>query len=285
MSRRKDSTSGAGREVVALGMARDPWHDAYHTLLTMAWWRFFAVVFGGYLALNAVFAFGYHALGDGLENADGSFADAFFFSVQTLATIGYGRVAPRTFGANALVTVEALLGMVGLAVTTGLVFARFSRPTARILFSRVAVVGPYEGRPALQFRMANSRGTQIVEARLKLILVRNEVTAEGHAVRRLRDLKLVRSEHSAFALTWTAVHPIDADSPLRGQSMDELRASMSDLMVSLTGIDEGLAQTIHARYVYTPDDIRWNVRLADILAPGQERATIDYTKFHDVVPL
>ncbi len=269
-----------------MGLRRFAWRDAYHTLLTMPWSRFFALVFGGYLAINALFALGYRALGDAIEHASaGSFADAFFFSVQTLATIGYGRMAPRTVGANVLVTVEALLGMVGLAVTTGLVYARFARPTARVLFSKVAVVGPYDGVRSLQFRMANARGNEIVEARLKLIMVRNELTAEGQPVRRVHDLALRRSEHAAFALTWTAIHPIDAQSPLFGASADHLRESLADLIVSLTGIDQGLAQTVHTRHAYHPEDIRFDARFADILSSGPERTYVDYRKFHDTVPL
>ena len=284
-ARRTTSLYGTGREVVAIGLERAPWRDAYHRLLTMSWRRFFAFVFGGYLVINAAFALGYHALGDVIDNADGGLLDDFFFSVQTLATIGYGKMAPRTVGANLLVTGEALLGMVGLAVTTGLVYARFARPTARVLFSRVAVVSPFDGVPSLQFRMANARGNQIVEARLRLTLVRDEVTAEGEKVRRLHDLRLRRSEHQAFALTWTAVHPIDAQSPLFGRTPEELRDAQSDLIVSLSGIDEGLAQTIHARHGYRADDLRWDHRFADILAPGPERAVVDYRRFHDVEPL
>jgi len=277
---------GAGREVVSIGLERGLLGDAYYALLTMRWRAFFALVFTGYLTVNALFAVGYWVLGDAIENARrGSFADAFFFSVQTLATIGYGKMAPATLGANLLVTAEALLGMVGLAVTTGLVFARFSRPTARVLFSKVAVIAPYERVPSLMFRMANARGNQIVEARLRLTLVRNDVTADGEQVRRLHDLRLLRSEHAAFALTWTAIHPIDGASPLHGKDAQALQESMSDLVVSLTGIDEGLAQTIHARYGYRPEDIRWDARFADILTPGPDRSVVDYTRFHDVVPL
>jgi inward rectifier potassium channel len=280
------SQFGSGRDIVSVGLERGLWHDAYHELLTMRWRSFFALVFVGYLVVNLAFAEAYAALGDGIENAHpGSLADAFFFSVQTLATIGYGRMAPRSVAANVLVTCEALLGMVGLAVTTGLVFARFSRPTARVLFSRVAVVGPYEGVPSLMFRMANARGKQIVEARLRVTLVRDEVTREGQAVRRIHDLRLRRSEHGAFALTWTAIHPIDAESPLHGQDADSLRETMSDLIVSLTGLDEGLGQNIHARYAYAAETIVWNARFADILRSGPERSYVDYTRFHDVEPL
>jgi len=271
--------------VISVGLEEGRWRDAYHRLLTMPWHRFFALVLLGYLVVNGCFALGYFSLGDALENADpGSFLDCFFFSVQTLATIGYGKMAPRTLGANALVTLEALLGMIGLAVTTGLVFARFSRPTARVLFSNVAVVSTWEGTPSLMFRMANARGNQIVEARLKLTLIRSEITAEGQQVRRLHDLRLLRSEHAAFALTWTAVHPIDAASPLRGAGLESLRASMADLVVSLTGIDEGLSQTIHARHGYGPEDLRFGARFADILTSAEEQSIIDYTRFHDVVP-
>jgi inward rectifier potassium channel len=252
----------------------------------MPWRFFFALVFVAYGAANLAFALGYWSLGDGIENAEpGSLRDAFFFSVQTLATIGYGKMAPRTLGANVMVSIEALLGMIGLAVTTGLVFARFSRPTARVLFSRVAVVAPYEGVPSLMFRMANARSSEIVEARLKLTLIRNERTAEGREVRRLSDLQLVRSEHSAFALTWTAVHPITPGTPLHGATPETMRASMSDLVVSLTGLDEGFSQTVHARYGYSVEDLRFGARFVDILTPGQDRSLVDYTRFHDVEPI
>jgi inward rectifier potassium channel len=277
---------GTGREVVSVGLETSAFHDAYHTLLTMRWSTFFLLLALAYLVTNALFALGYWALGDGIENAEpGSFRDAFFFSVQTLATIGYGKLAPRSLGANVLVAIEALLGLLGLAVMTGLLFARFSRPTARVLFSRVAVVGPYEGVPCFMFRMANTRSSQIVEARLRLTLIRNEVTAEGRAVRRLHDLHLLRSEHAAFTLTWTAIHPITPGSPLHGADPDALRAAMTDVVVSLTGIDEGLSQTVHARHGYRSDDIRWGARFIDILTPGEERSFVDYRRFHDVEPL
>ncbi len=284
--RRSVGSFGAGREIVSIGLESGLYHDAYHVLLTMAWWRFLGAVFLGYLAVNSLFAWGYWSLGDAIENATpGSFSDCFFFSVQTLATIGYGKMAPRTLGANLLVTCEALLGMMGLALTTGLVFARFSRPTARVLFSRVAIVAPYEGVPSLMFRMANARGNRIVEARLRLSLVREELTVEGAEVRRVHDLKLQRSEHAAFALSWTAIHPIDEKSPLHGIDEAGLKSSMADFVASLTGIDEGLAQTVHARYGYRADDIRWNARFVDILQTGPDRSVIDYTRFHDVVPI
>jgi inward rectifier potassium channel len=149
----------------------------------------------------------------------------------------------------------------------------------------VAVVAPYEGVPSLMFRMANARGNQIVEARLRVTLVVNETTAEGHAVRRLHDLALVRSEHGAFSLSWTAVHPIDGRSPLRGRDAAWLAEAQGDIIVSLTGVDEGLAQSIHARHGYGPGDVVWNARFADILDARQLRTVVDFSRFHDTVPL
>ena len=275
-----------GRSIVSIGLDRAPLHDLYHVLLTMPWRSFFAAVLAAYLTVNTLFATAYLLLGDGLLNArPGSFADCFFFSVQTLATIGYGQMAPRTLGANLIVTVEALLGILGIAITTGLVFARFSRPTARVLFSRVAVVSPYDGTPSLMFRMANARGNQIVEARLRVSLFRNELTLEGEPVRRVYDLGLRRSEQPLFALTWTAVHAIDERSPLYGQSPQDLEASLTDVVVSLTGVDEGLAQTIYARHAYRAADLRFAARFADILRAEAERSTIDFTRFHEVLPV
>ena len=284
--RRAVSRFASGREIVTLGLERPPWGDLYHRLLTMPWRGFFALLLGGYLLVNAAFALVYFALGDAIENAvPGSFLDDFFFSVQTLATIGYGKMAPRTLAGNAVVALEALVGMVGLAVTTGLVYARFARPTARVLFSKVAVVAPYEGVPSLMFRMANARGNQIVEARLRVTLVLNQTTAEGHPVRRLHDLRLLRSEHGAFALSWTAIHPIDAASPLRGLDAASLSEAQADLVASLSGIDEGLSQTIHARHGYGASDFVWNARFVDIIDTRERHTTVDYRRFHETEPL
>jgi inward rectifier potassium channel len=277
---------GVGREVVALGLRASPLRDLYHWLLTATWRRFFGLVLAAYLASNALFALGYLALGDAIEEArPGSFVDAFFFSVQTMATIGYGKMAPRTVAANVLVTAEALVGLLGLALVTGLVYAKFSRPTARVLFSRLAVVTAYDGVPSLLFRMANARSSQIVEAVVHLVLVRNERTAEGEEVRRVHDLPLRRSRSAFFALTWTAIHPVTPGSPLHGETAETMREKEADLVVSLTGFDESLSQTVHARHGYGPGDVRWGHHLVDILVrlPDGRRA-IDYRKFHEAAP-
>lgn len=221
-----------------------------------------------------------------MENArPGSFLDAFFFSVQTMASIGYGVMHPRTTYAHTVVTIESFIGLLGLAITTGLVFARFSRPTARVLFSQVAVIIPHNGVPTLMFRAANKRGNQILEAQLQVSLLRDEISLEGEFMRRFYDLKLLRSRTSAFALSWTVMHPIDETSPLLGATTESLVEEETTITVSLTGLDETVSQTIHARHTYTAQDILWNMRFVDIVSwtPDGERY-IDYTHFHDVEP-
>ena len=260
--------------------------DLYHFLLTSSWPRLLALLAAVYGTANAVFAVGYLLEPDALENArPGSFADAFFFSVQTMATIGYGRMVPRTLLANVLVTLETLTGLLGLAMVTGLVFAKFSRPTARVVFSQRAVVTPHDGVPSLMFRMANARGNRIVEARVRAVLARDETTAEGETMRRFHDLALVRDRNPLFALTWTAIHPITATSPLFGATPEGLAAMGAEVVASLVGIDETVSQTIHARHTYAAADLAWGARLRDILRRLPDgRRQVDYARFHDVEP-
>jgi inward rectifier potassium channel len=270
--------------VVRLGIKHSPWQDLYHLLLTISWSWFFGLTLLAYIVANTLFAGLYLIGADNLANAQpGSFWDAFFFSVQTMATIGYGAISPKSFYANVIVSIEAMLGLLGVAVVTGLAFARLARPTARVLFSRVAVVTPYNGCPTLMFRTANQRSNQILEARLWVSLVRDEVTEEGYSMRRFYDLKLSRSQNPVFNLTWTAMHPIDQDSPLYGETPESLAEDATEIVVSLTGIDETVAQTVHARYSYMTREILWNTRFADLLAfTADGRRAIDFSRFHDV---
>ena len=261
--------------------------DLYHFLLTSSWPRLLALLAAGYGTANAVFAVGYLLEPDAIESArPGSFADAFFFSVQTMATIGYGRMVPRTLLANVLVTLETLTGLLGLAMVTGLVFAKFSRPTARVLFSRVAVIGRRDGLRAFMFRMANERGNSIVEAQVHVALARQEVTVEGESVRRFYDLELVRRLNPIFPNTWTVVHPITESSPLHGATPASVETDEARIVVSVIGLDESYSQTVHARHSYAPADIVWNARFADVVVREPEGdVRIDYSRFHDVVPL
>ena len=259
--------------------------DLYHFLLNASWRRLLASLAFFYVAGNALFALLYVVDPGGIAGAEpGSFRDAFFFSVQTLATIGYGAMSPRSLYVHLLVTVEAFVGIVGVAMVTGLVFAKFSRPTARVLFSHAAIVTTRDGVPSFMFRMANERNNNIVEAQLHVVFARDEVTAEGESVRRFYDLDLARPRTALFVLSWTAVHPIGASSPLQGATRAMLAGANAEVIASLTGFDETFSQTIHARHVYRPEDIVWQARFVDVLIRGSDgRRHVDYRHFHDVV--
>jgi inward rectifier potassium channel len=263
------------------------WRDPYHLLLTISWTGFLVMIAVSYVTINALFALVYMLGGDCIENArPGNFLDLFFFSVQTLASIGYGAMYPKTTYANIIVTIEAITGLVGIAVMTGLAFARFSRPTARVMFSRVALITIYDGVPALMFRAANQRRNQILEAQMRVYLMRDEVTAEGHFMRRFHDLKMVRNQTPSFALTWVAIHPIDEYSPLYGMTTESLIKTNTNIVVSLSGVDETVAQVVHARHSYTANEILWNYRFVDIFHYTNDgHRYIDYTRFHDILPL
>jgi inward rectifier potassium channel len=235
---------------------------------------------------NALFALAY-LLNGGIENArPGSYADVYFFSVETMATIGYGKMAPVTFLAHLLMSIEALCGLLGFAVVTGLIFAKFSRPTARVRFSNCAVIARRDGVPCLMFRMVNVRTNQIVEAQIHAVLARIERTTEGEEVRRFYDLELTRSRNAIFGFSWTAVHPIVPGSPLYGLSPQSLTATMTWVVASLTGLDETLSQTVHARMYYGDEDIRWGARLVDIIVRTSDGGfAIDMSKFDDTEPV
>jgi len=254
--------------------------DLYHHLLTSPWPLLLIQIAAGFFAINAMFALGYYIDG-GIANArPGSFMDVFFFSVETMATIGYGRMAPLTLVAHILMSLEALTGMTGLALMTGLIFAKFSRPTARVRFSRHAVISSRDGVPSLMFRMANERDGQIVEAQVHVTLARGEVTVEGEHVWRFHDLELTRYRNATFRHSWTVVHPIRPGSPLFGATAESLRATNAEMVVSVTGIEGAFMQTVYARHTYEASDIVFDARLTDIIirSPESEFA-IDYGKF------
>ncbi|NJN48783.1 MAG: ATP-sensitive inward rectifier potassium channel 10 [Alkalinema sp. RL_2_19] len=264
---------------------QDYLRDPYHLMLTIPWFGFALVVGLAYVLVNAVFACLYLLQPNSLKGADGSFADAFFFSVQTLASIGYGAISPNTTYAGILMTLEAILSLLAIAVITGLAFARFSKPTARIMFSRYAVITQYNGVPTLMFRAANQRQNLILEAQAKVYLARDEVSQEGMGLRRIYDLKLLREVNPRFSLTWNVMHPIDADSPLYGLTREQWTQGVPQVLVTLMGLDETVAYDIHVRHIYGIMDVLWNHRLADVIqltASGDRY--IDYTHFDDVVP-
>jgi inward rectifier potassium channel len=273
--------------VRAVGLARSPFSDLYHSILTCAWWIYFTGFVGIFLVVNAVFALLYLLAPGSIANATpGDFGDAFFFSVQTLATIGYGAMAPATTYGHIVVTSEALIGLLGLAIVTGITFAKFSRPTARVIFSDKAVLAPRNGVPHLMFRMGNARRNMLVEAQLRVGVLLEEVSAEGQVMRTPHEITLVRERTPLFSLSWTAMHKIDEKSPFFGDDWRErLAARKGELFLSLVGTDETFAAQIHAGKRYALADIVANAHFKDVLIIQEDGTrVIDYRNFHEVVP-
>jgi len=262
------------------------WRDPYHLFLVMPWWLFLLAVVVVYVLINLVFASLYVLGGDGIANAQpGSFRDAFFFSVQTFASIGYGAMYPQSVYVHSVVACQAVVSLISIALLTGLSFARFARPTARVLFSRVAVIGQHEGMPTLMIRAVNERGNQILEAQARLTLLRDTVTREGRPFRRIDDLPLIRDRTFSFSIGWTIFHPITPTSPLYGLTAADLVQQNVTLTATLHGLDETVAQTVHARHDYGSRAILLNYRFADMIQfLPDNRRVIDYGKIHDVIP-
>jgi inward rectifier potassium channel len=210
---------------------------------------------------------------------------AFFFSVETLATVGYGDMHPDTIYGHSVATLEIFVGMSGIALTTGMIFARFSRPHARILFAKCAVVRPIDGRMTLMVRAANARQNVIVEAKARMRLMRSETTPEGFYFRKVLDLPLIREQHPIFLLGWSLMHVIDEESPLFGQTLESLKASNAELMLMVEGLDETTAQPMQARYAWPPECILWQHQYVDLMFERDGETHLDYGKFHDVAPL
>ena len=259
--------------------------DAYHALLRMSWWRVVALIALVFLLLNAIFALLYMAVG-GVANArPGSFLDAFYFSVQTMGTIGYGSMFPASTGANNIVVVESIVGLLITALATGLVFVRFSLTRARMVFGRYAAIGPMDGVPTLMIRLGNDRSSQIYDARMRLMLMTTTRSSEGEVSYRTADLALVRDRLPALARSWTILHRLDERSPLHRQSPESLARADAELLVAVSGIDDTSLQLVHARWTYEHTRIIWGARLADILSETPEGdVLVDLTRFHEVVP-
>jgi inward rectifier potassium channel len=274
----------AGLQVVGL---RKGWRgDLYHRAISLPWWGFVLVGASAYLLGNVIFAALYLLQPGAITQArPGSFSDAFFFSVQTMATIGYGAMSPATFYANVVVTAETLCGMLMLALVSGITFARVSIPTARVLFSRNAVITPYDGVPTLMLRMANQRRSQIAQAQVTISVLRNERNAEGVWMRRFHDLRLARSRTPVFGMTFTAMHPIEPDSPLWGATPDTLLRDEVEIVVAVTGLESTTGQTIHARTSYLASEVLFGQRFTDIFEQRPDGARVmDFRRFNDTQP-
>ncbi|MGD0499101.1 MAG: ion channel [Bryobacteraceae bacterium] len=243
------------------------WRDfhPYLHLINMSWPGFLATLFAGYLAANTVFAAAYFALGPGqLQGGDaataaGRFLNGFFFSAHTLSTVGYGSIAPRGLGAQIVSSLEALTGVLGFAVATGLLFGRVSRPSARIGFSENMLITPYQDGMSLQFRVVNRRRNSLMELEARVMLMTVEVM-EGQPRRTYKMLRLEREQVIFLPLTWTIVHPIDAESPLWGKTAEDLASMQAEALILIKAYDDTFSQSVHARYSYRHDEIVWGKR-------------------------
>lgn len=273
------------REVIAEGLHLSFWTDISHRCMTATWPAFIGGAALVFVIFNAVFALFYWVGNQPISNVPaGHYIGYLYFSIETLSTAGYGDMHPQTPYGHFIAAIELFTGIFSMSLMTGLIFARFSRPKTRLLFANHPVISNHDGKPTLMIRLANERHNVIGNATAKLWLLMNEVSLEGVSFRRFYELPLVRSEHPAFALSWTLYHVLDEESPLYGLDADDLDASSISLVVVVSGYDVVAAQIAHARKSYGHSDIRFGQRYADILDTSEEgRIKIDYGKFHDTL--
>ena len=276
-----------GRDVVTHGLPTHIWQDIYFYAMTWSWPAFFAAFIVFFITLNLLFAclfmLGDKAIGNLAPN---NFLGAFFFSVETLATVGYGDMHPQTIYGHTVATVEIFIGMSGMALITGVMFARFSRPRSSVVFADHPVSHQVEGRRVLMIRMANARMNVISEASAHLRLIRDEFSPVTGHFRKIHDLRLEREQHPIFVLGWTVIHVIDDSSPLHQETTESLQASNAALILSIEGVDETTNQTQRARHYYPSQLIRWNHKYLDIFGANDGPTQhIHYSKFHQSVKL
>src|ERR1700742_4505237 len=271
------------REIIAEGLNLSFWADISHRCMTATWPSFIAGAAAVFVIFNAIFAALYWIGDNPVANVPGgAYVDYLYFSIETLSTAGYGDMHPQTHYGHFIATIELFTGIFSMSLMTGLIFARFSRPSSRILFANGAVVSSHESETTLMVRFANERHNVISNATAKLWMLKNVVTAEGHPTRRFFELRLLRNESPIFALSWTIYHVIDERSPLYGLAAEDMASSDSGLIVVVSGFDVVAAQTVHARKTYEHDDILFGQRYVDVVQPSVDgRVRIDYGRFHD----
>jgi inward rectifier potassium channel len=276
-----------GRHFVTQGLPQRFWQDLYHLSMTVSWPMLFATLGAVFFTLNVLFALLYTLQPGSIANLNPpGFWGAFFFSVETSATVGFGDMHPQTMYGHAVASVEIFCSISSIALITGVMFARFSRPHARIEFARHAVIRPIDGQSTLMLRAANARQNVIIETSAHLRLIRTEVSSEGFRIRRILDLALAREHNPLFLLGWTLMHVIDETSPLAGETRESLAAADGALILTLTGIDETTGQELTARTVYPADSFRWNHAFRDMLGTDEDgNDLVDYELFHEVEPL
>jgi inward rectifier potassium channel len=273
------------REIITEGLQLSFWADISHRCMTASWPAFIGGAALVFIAFNAIFALLYWMGDQPIANVPGGqYIDYLYFSIETLSTAGYGDMHPQTHYGHFIATVELFTGIFSMSLMTGLIFARFSRPNARLLFADNPVISGHEGKPTLMVRFANERHNIIGNATARLWLLKNVVSLEGRSFRRFYELRLVRNEHPALALSWTLYHVLDEESPLYGLNASDLATSNVSLLVVVSGYDVVAAQTVHARKSYDHSDIRFGHRYADILGTSDDgRLRIDYGRFHETL--
>lgn len=270
-------------DVEVLGGHSSVLGDLYHLLLRAPWWADLLAIASVFMSMNLTFGVIYYLCG-GIKGAQ-TFGDHFAFSVETTGTIGYGAMYPVSQTAHAVVTIHSLLGVLLVALTTGLLFAKFSVPRARMQFARHAVITMWDGVPSLMFRVGNERASQIIEAVIRVTMVITQHTKEGVMLYRMLDLKLDRERSPALSRSWTVIHRITADSPLYGATPESIEHDEVELWLSITGIDETSAQNLHARFIYEAKQVVWGARHADLLSTRDDGGlTLDIRRFHDLLP-
>lgn len=275
-----------GTEITVRGGSVHGAGDMYYRFLRATWPRALGFVVAVFLAMNAAFAAAYVAVGGVAGARPGSFFDAYAFSIETMATIGYGEMHPASTAAHLLVIVEAIVGLLATALVTGLAFAKFSQPRARIVFSRSLTLGPFDGVPTLSFRVGNERGNNILEATVRVVLVRTERPAEGGVFYRMYDLPLVRERSPALSRSWNAMHAITPGGLLHGATPESIERDEVEFIVTVVGTDDTSLQPVHARRRYLGADIVWGARLADVLTMQDDGSILlDLERFHDTTPV
>ncbi len=270
-------------DIVRTGTPNELRRDLYFHLMEGTWLRFITVAVIAYVFSNVTFA-GIYMLEPGSISGTepSSFLHAFSFSVQTMTTVGYGAMSPATDFGHTVMIVEAFVGLMGAALLTGLLFAKVARPTSSVLFSDPMVIHSHDGLPTLSFRCGNARGNEVVEASVKLVVLRDDVTPEGVHLRRIHDVALVRDNTPLFSVTWSVYHVIDEASPFHGLTEDTLAESVLMVIATMTGHDSTYASTTHARKFWYPEDIRFGHRFADVIGTMDDgRMRVDYSKFHE----
>ena len=259
----------------------------YHSLITMSWTKFWLLVLIGYIIVNVIFAFIYVATGLHLDGIEGTspfarFLDALFFSAQTISTVGYGHISPKGITTNSIAALESMMGLLAFALATGLLYGRFSRPTAKIIYSKNILVAPYlDDQRGLMFRLVNKRRNILLELEIEIIFSFND-RVDGKTIRRFYPLEVERKYVSLLSLNWTVVHPLDENSPIKDMTQEDMIREEAGFAVLLRAFDDTFSQTVHSRTFYTAEDMKWGAKFKPVFDRDPDgRIVLDLSKISD----